>query len=103
MFLQFADVAHFQTLAFSSVWPAATISDSLVVGTTTNPMPGTLTASTWNYGSDFGGNASTWTSGALTAHSDASATGGMFGTFGVDDENYGNISMCTDDSTPCRG
>jgi len=95
MFLQFADVAHFQTLAFSSSWPAATISDTGTVGT--------LGASTWNYGSDYGGNASTWTSGALTAHSDASATGGMFGTFGVDDENYGNISMCTDDTTPCRG
>ena len=96
IFLQFADVAHFQTLDFSSVWPAVTISDS-------STATGGLTASAWNYGSDFGGNASTWTSGALTAHADTNATGGMFGTFGVDDENYGNISMCTDDTTPCRG
>ena len=97
MFLQFSDVTHFQAL-FSSSWPAATISDL------TSATVGTLAASTWNYGSNFGGPTSTsWTSGADTVHADTSSTGGMFGTMGVDDENYGNISMCVDTDATCRG
>jgi hypothetical protein len=81
---QFSDISHFTQL-FSSSWPAATISDDA-------SLPGTLTASLWNYGSNFGGpTSSSWTSGADTAHSYTDATGGMFGTFGVDDENYDNI------------
>ena len=95
--LQFSDVTHFQAL-FSSSWPAATISD---LSTAT---VGTLAASTWNYGSNFGGPTSTsWTSGADTVHADTTSTGGMFGTMGVDDENYGNISMCVDSAATCRG
>jgi hypothetical protein len=97
LLLQFADIAHFQSLDFSSSWPAATISD-------TATSVGTLTASAWNYGSNFGGPThSSWTSGADTVHADTTSTGGMFGTMGVDDENYGNISMCVDTASTCRG
>jgi hypothetical protein len=87
LFPQFSDISHFTqlTATFSSVWPAATISDDAT-------QPGTLTASAWNYGSNFGGPTKTsWTSGADTAHSYTDATGGIFGSFGVDDENYNNI------------
>jgi len=83
--LQFQDIAHFQNLAFSSEWPAATISDSA-----TN---GGLTGSAWNYGSNFGGPTKAgWTSGADTVHSGGE---GAFGIFGVEDDNYGP-TLCTD-------
>ena len=82
---QFADLAHFQSLDFSSSWPAATISD-------TATSVGTLTASAWNYGSNFGGPThSSWTSGADTVHADTTSTGGMFGSWGVVDTTYSAI------------
>jgi hypothetical protein len=98
LLLQFADVAHFQTLDFSSVWPAVTISDS-------STATGGLTASAWNYGSNFGGKTSTsWTSGKDTVHNDTSSTGGMFGSFGVEDTTNAQPDLCAGvASSVCRG
>jgi hypothetical protein len=80
---QFADIAHFQVIhtqsLWESVWPAGTITDA--------SSAGGLTASTWNYGQNFGGTSSTWTSGAATKN--GGEIDGMFGSFGVSDENYG--------------
>ena len=82
--VQFADIAHFQIVhtqsLWESVWPAGTITDAASAGG--------LTASAWNYGQNFGGTSSTWTSGATTDQSNTEASG-MFGSFGVSDENYG--------------
>ena len=81
---QFADIAHFQIVhtqsLFESVWPAGTITDAATAGG--------LTASAWNYGQNFGGTSSSWTSGAVTDQSNTEPSG-MFGSFGVSDENYG--------------
>ena len=90
---QFQDLVQFTALDFSSKWPAVTVSDN-------SKIAEGLNGDTWNYGSNFGGISSTWTSGALTAHSYTDATGGMFGSFGVEDDNYGP-TLCT--SAPCRG
>merc|ERR1712127_747085 len=80
---QFADIAHFQVIhtqsLFESSWPAGTISEASTAGG--------LTGSTWNYGSNFGGTSSTWTSGASTVHGGEAS--GMFGSFGMEDGNYG--------------
>jgi len=94
--VQFAEIHHFQDL-FSTSWPAATISDTATTGTL---AAGGATG--WNYGSDYGGpTTAEWTSGASTVHDGGM---GMYGTYGVDDENYDtSISMCTDSTTPCRG
>ena len=96
LFLQFADVSHLTQLT-QSVWPAVTISDS-------STATGGLTASAWNYGSNFGGKTSTsWTSGKDTVHTLTDATGGMFGSFGVEDTTNAMPDLCTDASTTCRG
>jgi hypothetical protein len=76
--LQFHDLVHFQTL-FTSDWPATQISDATGVDGNT--------ASTWNYGADFGGpTKSTWTSGAISKHNGEAE--GMFGSFGIVDSAY---------------
>jgi hypothetical protein len=46
--------------------------------------------STWNYGSNFGGG-----TGSPTVHSDTSASGGMFGSWGVVDTTYSAIDDTT--------
>jgi hypothetical protein len=90
---QFSDIVHFQTL-FSSEWPAATISDAATNGGNTG--------STWNYGSNFGGpTRAGWTSGADTVHGGAAE--GMFGSFGVEDDNYGPTLCPGTAGSVCKG
>jgi hypothetical protein len=95
--VQFADIAHFQVIhtqsLFESVWPAAIISEASSAG-------GNLGA-TWNYGSNFGGTSSTWTSGAVTKHDGEAA--GMFGSFGVADGTYGPTLCAGTAGSVCLG
>ena len=99
LLLQFADVAHFTQLpTWSSVWPGVTISDD-------STADGGLTASAWNYGSNFGGPTSTsWTSGKDTVHNDTTSTGGMFGSFGVQETSNAKPDLCAGlAASVCRG
>ena len=99
--MQFHDILHFQTL-FTSDWPATQISDAASVDGNT--------ASTWNYGSDFGGpTKASWTSGAISKHSGSAE--GMFGSFGIVDSAYSGtgtvgsiIALCPGTAgSVCRG
>jgi hypothetical protein len=91
--VQFSDIQHFQAL-FTSDWPATQISDAASVDGNT--------ASTWNYGADFGGpTKASWTSGAISKHSGSAE--GMFGSFGIVDSAYSGTSTVGSIITLCPG